>query len=134
MSRLIAYRPVIPIRKIIEIYIKLLGRGGLEDTRLEAKNSRPRPRAKLPRIDSLNAKYRNARGQEPRTNKVANFPQNAADLKKKKVFAQKFAKFPQKSSVSKRKGLQNFFSQVLWRASRQNKLFMTLARFQQIKK
>ena len=44
-------------------------RGGVEDTRLEAKakdtkkNSRPRPRTAVPRTDPLEAKDRNARGQ-----------------------------------------------------------------------
>ena len=43
-------------------------RGGVEDTRLEAKakntkKTRPRPRTALPRTDPLEAKDRNARGQ-----------------------------------------------------------------------
>ena len=52
-------------------------RGGVEDTRLEAKpkakdtqkNPRPRPRTAFPRTDPLEAKDRNARGQGqgPRT-------------------------------------------------------------------
>ena len=48
-------------------------RGGVEDTMLEAKdtkkNPRPRPRTALPRTDSLEAKDRNTRGQGqgPRT-------------------------------------------------------------------
>ena len=50
-------------------------RGGVEDTRLEAKakdtkkNPRPRPRTAFPRTDTLEAKDRNARGQgqRPRT-------------------------------------------------------------------
>ena len=45
-------------------------RGGVEDTRLEAKdtkkNPRPRPRTAFPRTDPLEAKDRNARGQGQR--------------------------------------------------------------------
>ena len=46
-----------------------IGRGGVEDTRLEAKakdtkkNPRPRPRTAFPRTNTLEAKDRNARGQ-----------------------------------------------------------------------
>ena len=51
----------------------LITRGGVENTRLEAKakdtkkNPRPRPRTAFPRTDTLEAKDRNARGQGPRT-------------------------------------------------------------------
>ena len=54
---------------VVVVYI----RGGVEDTRLEAKdtkkNSRPRPRTAFPRTDTLEAKDRNVRGQGqgPRT-------------------------------------------------------------------
>ena len=42
----------------------ILARGGVEDTRLEAKDTKnPRPRTSLPRTDSLEAKDRNARGE-----------------------------------------------------------------------
>ena len=50
-----------------------LTRGGVEDTRLEAKakntkkNPWPRPRTAFPRTEPLEAKDRNARGQGPRT-------------------------------------------------------------------
>ena len=52
----------------------VISRGGVEDTRLEAKtkdtkNPRPRPRTAFPRTEPLEAKDRNARGQDqgPRT-------------------------------------------------------------------
>ena len=50
-----------------------ISRGGVEDTRLEAKakdtkkNPRPRPRTAFPRTDTFEAKDRNARGQGLRT-------------------------------------------------------------------
>ena len=49
----------------------MIDRGGVKDTRLEAKDTKknPRPRTALPRTDPLKAKDRNARdqGQRPRT-------------------------------------------------------------------
>ena len=64
----------------------VLIRGGVEDTRLEAKtkakdtkkNPRPRPRTAFSRTEPLEAKDRNARGQGPRT--------QAQAFSKKKVF------------------------------------------------
>ena len=53
---------------IIDVLI-LTVRGGIQDTRLEAKakdtkkNPRPRPRTAFPRTDTLEAKDRNVRGQ-----------------------------------------------------------------------
>ena len=46
-----------------------IARGGVEDTRLEAKDTKknPRPRTAFPRTDPLEAKDRNVRGQGPRT-------------------------------------------------------------------
>ena len=48
-----------------------LGKGGVKDTTLEAKDTKknPRPRTAFPRTDTLEAKDRNARGQGrgPRT-------------------------------------------------------------------
>ena len=67
-------------------------RSGVEDTRLgqgqgqgHKKNLRPRPRPRtaFPRTDTLEAKDRNARGQEPRTQAQVLF-------KKKKKSSQKF--------------------------------------------
>ena len=90
------------------------GRGGVEDTRLEAKakdtkkirgqgqghkknpRPRPRPRTAFPRTDTLEAKDRNARGQGqgPRTqaqvlSKKKNFFRRS-QKKKKKVFTKIF--------------------------------------------
>ena len=65
----------------------LATRGGVEDTRLEAKakdTKNPRPRTALPMTDPLEAKDRNAQGQEPR---------NLSRVLQKR-----------------KKGLQNFFS------------------------
>ena len=43
-------------------------RGGVEDTRLEAKDTKKsKAKAALLKTDPLEAKYRNARGQGPRT-------------------------------------------------------------------
>ena len=76
-------------------------RGGVEDTRLEAKdtnkNLRTRPRTAFPRTDTLEAKDRNARGQGqgPRT-------QAQVLSKKKKRFSQKFfRRSPQKNVFQK---------------------------------
>ena len=68
------------MHKIVSVqkHFRFIIRGGVEDTRLEAKiraknkkNPRlmPRPRTALPRTDTLEAKDRNARGQGqgPRT-------------------------------------------------------------------
>ena len=64
-------------------------RGGVEDTRLEAKakdtKKDPRPRTAFSRTDTLKAKDRNARGQGPRTQAQVLF-------KKKKRSSQKFFK------------------------------------------
>ena len=73
--------------EIESFFLKLAIRGGVENTRLEAKakdtkkNPRPRPRTVFPRTEPLEAKDRNARGQdqEPRT-------QPQVFSKKKKVF------------------------------------------------
>ena len=70
-------------------------RGGVEDTRLEAKAKapkipRPRPRTAFPRTDTLEAKDRNARGQGPRT-------QAQVLSEKKKVFTKIF------QAISKKK-------------------------------
>ena len=74
----------------------LTSRGGVEDTRLEAKakdtkkNPRPRPRPRIafPRTDTLEAKDRNARGQGqgPRTQSASALQKK----KKKKVFTKIF--------------------------------------------
>ena len=53
-----------------KIALSILLRGGVEDTRLEAKDTKnPRPRTAFPRTDPLEAKNRNARGrgQKPKT-------------------------------------------------------------------
>ena len=97
-------------------------RGGVEDTRLEAKdtkkirgqghkkNPRPRPRTAFPRTDTLEAKDRNARGQDqgPRT-------QAQVLSKKKKRSSQKFFnRSPKKKKKEKeKKGLhKNFLSDL----------------------
>ena len=87
--------------------ILVICRGGVEDTRLEAKNTKknPRPRTAFPRTDTLEAKDRNARGQGPRT-------QSAGALqKKKKVFTKIFQAISKKKK--KKKGLHKKFSSDL---------------------
>ena len=89
-------------------------RGGVEDTRLEAKakdtkkNPRPRPRTAFPRTDTLEAKDRNARGQGqgPRTQaqvlseKKKGLHKNfSGDLQKKKRSSQKFFKRSPQNNV-----------------------------------
>ena len=91
-------------------------RGGVEDTRLEAKdtkkNPRPRPRTAFPRTDTLEAKDRNARGQGqgPRTQvqvlyKKKGLHKNfSGDLKKKKKKRSShkfFKRSPQKNVFKK---------------------------------
>ena len=115
------------------ISAKVSSRGGVEDTRLDAKAkdtkkirgqgqeqpfrgqecSRPRTRTAFPRTDTLEAKDRNARGQGqgPRTQaQVVSQKKNglhknfSGDLQKKKRSSQKFFKrSPQK------KVFRNFF-------------------------
>ena len=52
------------------LHVFLINRGGVKNTRLEAKakdtkkNPRPKQRTALPRTDPLGAKNRNARGQD----------------------------------------------------------------------
>ena len=71
------------------IILSLTIRGGVDDTRLEAKdtkkNPRPRPRTAFPRTEPFEAKDRNARGQDqgPRTQPQVFSPQ-------KKVFKKVF--------------------------------------------
>ena len=93
------------------------GRGGVEDTRLEAKdtkkNPRPRPRTAFPRTNPLEAKDRNARGQGqgPRTQAQVLSKKKKGkvftkiylgDLQKKKRSSQKFLKrTPQKNVFQK---------------------------------
>ena len=83
----------------------MLYRGGVEDTRLEAKakdtKKNPRPRTAFPRTDTLEAKNRNARGQGqgPRT--------QAQVLSKKKTSSQKFFRRSQKKK--KKRSSQKFF-------------------------
>ena len=93
-------------------------RGGVEDTRLEAKakdtkkNPRPRPRTAFPRTDTLEAKDRNARGQGPRTQSASalqkkkkglhkNFSGDLQKKKKKKVFTKIFQRSPLKNVFQK---------------------------------
>ena len=82
--------------------VNLLIRGGVDDTRLEAKakdTKNPRPRTALPRTDTLEAKDGNARGQGqgPRTqaqvlSKKKGLHKNfSGDLKKKKDLHQNFS-------------------------------------------
>ena len=81
----------IPTRQQAKMEKEII-RGGVENTRLEAKakdtkNPRPRPRTAFPRTDSLEAKDRNARGQGPRT-------QPQVFSKKNKVFEKVFRQSP----------------------------------------
>ena len=100
VNRATTYCSKLNILKLPDIY-KLETRGGVEDTRLEAKakdtkkNPRPRPRTALPRTDPLEAKDRPSRGQGPRT--------QAQVFPKKKVFKIFF------QVISKKKVGQKFF-------------------------
>ena len=102
------------IRETLQV---VLSRGGVEDTRLEAKakdtKKNPRPRTAFPRTDTLEAKDRNARGQGqgPRT--------LAQVLSKKKKSSQKFfRRSPNKNKIftknfqaitTKKRFRKNFF-------------------------
>ena len=70
-------------------------RGGVEDTRLEAKDAKknPRPRTAFPRTDTLEAKDRNARG--PRT-------QAQSALQRKKGLHKNFSSDLHKKTFSKK--------------------------------
>ena len=75
-------------------------RGGVEDIGLEAKakdTKNPRPRTALPRIDPLEAKHRNARGQ-------GQGPRTPAQVFSKKSFFQAIPK-----QNKEKNGLQKFF-------------------------
>ena len=95
-------------KKLRGIIGNLINRGGVEDTRLEAKakakntKKNPRPRTAFPRTDTLDAKNRNARGQGqgPRT--------QAQMLSKKKGLHKNFS-----SDLQKKKGLHKNFSSDL---------------------
>ena len=71
----VATKKIITTDGVNRIPTAITTRGGVEDTRLEAKakdtkkNPRPRPRTAFPRTEPLEAKVRNARGQGrgPRT-------------------------------------------------------------------
>ena len=88
-------------------------RGGVEDTRLEAKakdtKKNPRPRTAFPRTDTLEAKDRNARGQGPRTQaqvlskkkKKEGLHKNFSRDLHKKTFSKKFSSAPQNFNNSK---------------------------------
>ena len=71
-NKVLEKKQMLKAQKSNEFSVKT--RGGVEDTRLEAKakdakNPRPRPRTASPRTEPLEAKDRNARGQGqgPRT-------------------------------------------------------------------
>ena len=99
----------------------VLAKGGVEDTRLEAKtkdtkkNPRPRPKTALPRTDPLEAKDRNNRdqGQGPRT--------QALVFSKKKVFKNVCRRSQKKRSSKKgdiqkrrtKRGLRRFSARFL---------------------
>ena len=86
-------------------------RGGVEDTRLEAKakdTKNPRPRTAFPRTDTLEAKDRNARGQgqghkrkcsPPPKKKV--FTKIFQVISTKKRFPKNFSSAPQSFNNSK---------------------------------
>ena len=111
-------------------YVKT--RGGVEDTRLEAKakdtkkNPRPRPRIAFPSTDTLEAKDRNARGQGqgPRTQTQV--------LSKKKVFTKIFQAISKKKKKKKRSS-QKFFKRSP-RANVFQKIFQALHKILTIQK
>ena len=98
-------------------------KGGVKDTRLEAKEtkkirgqgwecSRPRTKDTMQKCSPKN-----------KINGLCTrFLRNAGDLKKK-IFAHKFATFPQNSIV------KIFFLQVLWRVPRRNNIAHNLGPF-----
>ena len=104
-------------------------RGGVEDTRLEAKakdtkkNPRPRPRTVFPRTDTLETKGRNARGQGPRT--------QAQVLSKKKKSSKTFFR---RSPKNKKKGLHKNFSSDLHKKNVFQKIFQALHKILTIQK
>ena len=118
--------------------LEIICRGGVEDTRLEAKakdtkkirgqgqghkkNPRPRPRPTFPRTDTLEAKDRNARakGQGPRTQAQVLF-------KKKKVFTKIFQTISKKKK--KKKGLHKNSSGNLHKKTFSKKFFKRSTKF-----
>ena len=97
-------------------------RGGVEDTRLEAKakdtkkKPRPRPRTAFPRTDTLEAKDRNARGQ------------GQGHKRKCSPKSQKFFRRSQKKK-KKKKGLHKNFSSGLHKKTFSKKSFKRFTKF-----
>ena len=96
-----------------------ISRGGVEDTRLEAKDTKknPRPRTALPRTDPLEAKDRNARGQ-------GQGPRTQAQVLSKKRSSKIFFRQSQKKSLQKffqafssKKCLLKIFFQAIYKIS-----------------
>ena len=102
----------------------MLSRGEVEDTRLEAKDTKknPRPRTAFPSTDPLEAKDRNARGQGPRT--------QAQVFSKKKRSSQNFSG----DLKNKKKGLHENFSGDLQKKTPSKEFFKRPTKFQQFKK
>ena len=104
----------------------VLNRGGVEDTRLEAKakdtkkKPGPRPRTAFPRTDTLEAKDRNARdqGQGPKD--------TSASALQKKRFSQKFFR---RSPKKKKKDLHKNFSSDLHKKTFSKKFFKRSTKF-----
>ena len=94
-------------------------RGGVEDTRLEAKDTkkkpRPRPRTAFPRTDTLEAKDRNAQGQ------------GQGHKRKCSPKSQKFFRRSQKKK--KKKGLHKNFSSGLHKKTFSKKFFKRFTKF-----
>ena len=118
--------------------------------RTQKKHPWPRPRTTLLRTDPLEAKDRNAQGQEPRTQhgshlrKKRSSLQNFRRSQKKWSSLRKFVNFPKNSGVLKkkkrsslpkfkrspgRKCLQNFFRKLSCVLREKTKLVMTLGHF-----
>ena len=73
-------------------------RGGVEDTRLEAKDTKKsEAKAALLKTDPFEAKYRNARGQGPRTQAQV-FSKNRSSQKFIRVFKNFFTCSPVKNA------------------------------------
>ena len=111
-------------------------RGGVEDTRLEAKakdtKKNPRPRTAFPRTDTLEAKDRNARGQGqgPRTQA------QVLSKKKKKGLHKNFSGDLQKKKKKKKKkeGVHKNFSSDLHKKTFSKKFFQALRKILTIQK
>ena len=136
--------------KLVFFLIRLNMWGGVEGTRLKAKDtkkSEAQAKDRLSGTDPLDSRGQEKESSRPKTNdttqvlskKNVKFQQNFGVLQKKKSWNKIrkrgllafFVKFRRSPKTNKKVFI--YFPRGLWRATRRKKMVMTLAHFQQIK-